>query len=55
MANYKVISGRLADKQEGDLISDEELAGMNVHALIEGEHIAIVSAKQVKQDESKDK
>lgn len=55
MAQYKVISGRIADKQEGDLITDEELAGMNIAGLIEGEHIAIVSPKQAKTDDSKDK
>ena len=54
MASYKVISGRLADFKEGAIISDEDLAGLNVQALIEGEHLAIVHAKPTKTDD-KDK
>lgn len=40
MASYKVISDLVAGKQPGDTITDEELLGCNVEALIEGGHVA---------------
>lgn len=50
MASYKVLSNRIAGKKAGDLISDEELAGANVEALIEGEHLALVTSKKKNDD-----
>lgn len=52
MASYKVLSNRVSGKKAGDLISDEELAGANVEALIEGGHLALVANKK-KNDETK--
>jgi len=48
MASYKVISDLVAGKQPGDTITDEELLGCNVEALIEGGHVA--EAKPTKAD-----
>ena len=52
MASYKVLSNRVSGKKAGDLISDEELAGANVDALIEAGHIAANNSKK-KNDETK--
>jgi len=39
MANYKVVTDRVAGKTAGDTVTDEELSGINVAALIEAGHI----------------
>jgi len=52
MASYKVLSNRVSGKKAGDLISDEELAGANVDALIEAGHLAANNSKK-KNDEPK--
>lgn len=52
MASYKVLSNRIAGKKAGEMISDEDLADANVEALIEGEHLALVTNKK-KNDELK--
>lgn len=54
MANYKVLSDKLDGKQQGDVVSDDDLAGLNIDALIEAEHLAIVQVKATKT-EDKDK
>lgn len=48
---YKVISDRVADKQPGDIISEEELAGMNVGALLEAGHISKTETRKTKTEE----
>jgi hypothetical protein len=50
MASYKVLSDRVADKKAGDTISDAELDGFNVDALIEGQHIEAIAAKASKSN-----
>ena len=40
MANYKIISDMIPGKKPGDSITDDELDGINVDALIEGGHIS---------------
>ena len=40
MASYKVVSDLVDGKKAGDTITDEELLGCNVEALIEAGHIA---------------
>lgn len=52
MASYKVLTNRVSGKKAGDLISDEDLAGANVEALIESGHLALVANKK-KNDEPK--
>ena len=39
MASYKVISELVAGKQPGDTITDQELEGSSIEALIEAGHI----------------
>lgn len=51
MTTYKVTSNRIAGKQPGDSISDEELAGVNVDALIEAGHISKTEPRKPKQSE----
>ena len=54
MAQYKVISGNLAGRQPGDVISDDDLATANVSALIEGEHIELMNAPAKPKTDKKD-
>lgn len=39
MTTYKVISDNLSGHQAGDTVTDEDLAGVNIAALIDGGHI----------------
>ena len=39
MANYKVASDSVAGKQPGDVITEQELEGCNIEALVEAGHI----------------
>lgn len=50
MASYKVLSDRVADKSAGDTITDAELVGFNIEALIEGQHIQALAAKASKSN-----
>jgi triosephosphate isomerase len=50
MATYKIISDRCSLGQIGDSITDDDLAGINIDALIDGGFIATASAKVSKQD-----
>jgi len=49
MASYKVLSDLVAGKKPGDTITDDELLGCNVEALIEGGHIT-ADTKPTKAD-----
>ena len=40
MSTYKVLTDMVANKSIGDLISDEELEGCSIEALISSGHIA---------------
>jgi hypothetical protein len=56
MSSYKIISDRLTIGKQGQSIDADALDGANIQALIDGGHIAIVSAKQTSENtESKDK
>ena len=39
MASYKVASDSVAGKQPGDVITEQELEGCNIEALVEAGHI----------------
>jgi hypothetical protein len=39
MANYKVASDNVAGKKPGDVITEQELEGCNIDALVEAGHI----------------
>lgn len=55
MAQYKVLSDRCGLGKKGSTVSVAEDSGINVEALIEGGHIAPVTAKPViDKDESKE-
>lgn len=54
MAQYKVISDRIADKQVDDVVSDDDLAGANVEALIDAGHIAPIAKSSKTSDSKKD-
>jgi hypothetical protein len=53
MASYKVLSDRVADKSAGDTITDAELVGCNIDALIEGQHIEAIATRASKSDGEK--
>lgn len=44
MASYKVTSSRVAGQVEGSTVSDADLEGLNVAALVEGGHLTPASA-----------
>jgi hypothetical protein len=51
MAQFKVLSDRLADVTAGSTVDDMQLEGLNIEALIEGGHIeALGASKAVKKD-----
>lgn len=50
MTQYKVTSVRLAGKKVGDTVSETDLEGANIAALIEAGHIAEIGSKSKKQD-----
>jgi len=39
MATYKVTSDRVSGKKRGDIVSDSDLAGVDVAALVDGGHL----------------
>jgi len=46
MANYLVTSARLAGYSPGDVVSDADLEGSNIDALIEAGHISTQTPKK---------
>lgn len=46
MKSYKVISGRIAGKKAGEVVTEAELLGANIKALVDGSHIEQVSNKK---------
>jgi hypothetical protein len=46
MANYIVTSARLAGFEPGDIVTDSDLHGSNINALIEGGHISTQTVKK---------
>lgn len=52
MATYKVLSDNFAGKEAGDTVSDSELDGLNVDALIEGGHLAKTTNQTKKSEEN---
>jgi hypothetical protein len=53
MKQFKVISSRLANFSAGATVSEDDLAGANVEALLSGGHIAEVGSKFSKKDNDK--
>jgi len=50
MGSYKVLSDLVSGKKAGETITDEELVGCNVDALIEGGHLAVESTSKTKAE-----
>ena len=50
MTNYKVLSDRLDGKKQGEIVSENDLAGCNIEALLESGHITVIH-KATKKDE----
>ena len=50
MAAYKVISELVSGKSPGDTITDEELEGVSVEALIAAGHITKTTIKKVEAE-----
>ena len=46
MANYLVTSARLAGFKPGDVVSSDDLDGVNIEALVEAGHISTQSVKK---------
>lgn len=52
MANYKILSNMIADRKEGDVVSEKDLAGANIDALVEAGHISVIH-KAIKEETDK--
>jgi len=50
MTQFKVLSNRLADLNEGDVIDETSLSGLNIDALISGGHIEAVKSAKKSED-----
>jgi len=54
MAQFKVVSARLVGHPQGSLVSEAELDGANIAALIEAGHIAEIGSKPSKKEQAKE-
>lgn len=54
MSQYKVIASNLEGMPEGSIVSDQDLEGLNIEALIVGGHLASVASKPAKAPETKE-
>lgn len=52
MTNYKVLTNMMTDRKEGDLVSEKDLAGANIDALVEAGHLGIIH-KAIKEETDK--
>lgn len=50
MATYKVIADNIAGKNPGDSITDEELEGANIEALLDSGHITKTNNKKAEAE-----
>lgn len=48
--NYKVLSDNLAGHAAGDVVTEEQLEGANIDALIEGGHITKNTTKKKEEE-----
>jgi len=53
MKQFKVTSTRLSGHKEGDTVSEDDLAGANVEALLDGGHLAEIGSKFIKKENDK--
>lgn len=54
MAQFKVVSSRLAGHPQGSVISESDLDGANIAALVEAGHIAEIGSKPSKKEQAKE-
>ena len=54
MAQFKVVSSRLSGHAQGSLVSEQDLAGANIAALIEAGHLAEIGSKVSKKEQAKE-
>lgn len=54
MAEFKVVSSRLVGFPQGSLVSEAQLDGANIAALVEAGHIAKIGSKPSKIKETKE-
>jgi hypothetical protein len=50
VATYKVLADNIAGKNPGDSITDDELQGINIEALLESGHIAKTTNNKKAED-----
>jgi hypothetical protein len=50
MTQFKVVSHKMAHHKQGDTVDENDLAGANIQALLEGGHIAEIGSKVSKKD-----
>lgn len=55
MTQYKVIASNLDSLAEGSIVSDVDLEGLNVAALLEGGHLATIAQTKPTKTDDKDK
>lgn len=48
--NYRVTSDNLEGRKQGDIVTDDDLNGLNIDALIEGEHITKNTTKKKEEE-----
>lgn len=54
MTQFKVVSSRLVGHAQGSLVSEAQLDGANIAALIEAGHIAEIGSKPSKSKDTKE-
>jgi len=50
MAQFKVVSSRLSGHPQGALVTEKDLEGANIAALVEAGHIAEIGSKPTKKE-----
>ena len=54
MSNYKVTSHKLAGYKHGDTVTEDDLEGANVPALIAGGHLAAATTKNSRKADNQE-
>jgi hypothetical protein len=55
MKQFKVVSDKMPRFKQGETVSEDDLAGANVEALLDGGHIAEVGSKFTKKQDTQPK
>lgn len=54
MAQFKVVSSRITGHPQGSLVTESDLDGANISALIEAGHLAEIGSKPSKKEQMKE-